>query len=162
MPNSHKILRPAVIAILLAGLVLMPCGRIAADEESPALQKYHKPLEESVNKALDFLAKQQTKEGCWPSPLNKNTAITSLSVMAFLAKGYTPGTGPYGEVINRGIDFILSTAKPNGMLVEGQTSQGPMYCHAISTLMLSEISGMVDAERQKKVDQVLPSAVKLL
>jgi hypothetical protein len=82
-------------------------------------------------------------------------------VLAFLAKGYTPGTGPHGEVINKGIDFVLKVQKPNGLLVEG-TSHGPMYDHTIATLMLSEVSGMVDGQRQKRLDKALGPALKLI
>jgi hypothetical protein len=91
-----------------------------------------------------------------------NTAITSLCVMAFLAKGYTPGVGPYGKVINRGIDFVISQQNQNGLLVGGRQARGPMYSHGISTLMLSEVSGMVDPPRQKKIDQALAKALKLI
>jgi hypothetical protein len=34
-----------------------------------------------------------------------------------------------------------------------------MYAHNISTLMLSEVSGMVDPERQRRIDEVLPKAL---
>ena len=37
-----------------------------------------------------------------------------------------------------------------------------MYSHNISTLLLSEVSGMVDPERQKKIDTVLPKALKVI
>ena len=37
-----------------------------------------------------------------------------------------------------------------------------MYSHAIATLFLTEVSGMVDPERQKKVDAVLPKALKII
>jgi hypothetical protein len=37
-----------------------------------------------------------------------------------------------------------------------------MYSHAIATLMLSEVSGMVDAARQKRIDKTLGPALKLI
>ena len=81
--------------------------------------------------------------------------------MAFLAKGHTPGAGPYGKVINQGIDFVLASRQRNDLLGPPSGS-GAMYNHCISTLMLSEVSGMVDEGRQKKVDRVLPGAMKLI
>ena len=87
--------------------------------------------------------------------------LTSLAVMAFLAKGYTPGTGPYGQHINRGIDFVLRCQRPNGLIV-GSRSHGPMYSHGISTLMLCQVSGMVDPARQEKIDKSLPAALKVI
>lgn len=147
----------ALICLLLVGAMGAP--RAAADEAIEALKKYDKPVDAAIDKALSWLAAQQHKEGYWPSGLGKDPAITSLAVMAFLAKGHTPGNGPYGERINRGIDFVLGCAKPNGMLVAGSAT---MYIHGISTLMLSEVSGMVDRERQDRIDKVLPHAVRLI
>ena len=141
--------------VALAVVAMLTPVPLRGDDD--ALAKYRKPVDEAVDKALAYLAKTQHAEGYWPSAYAKgNTAPTGLAVMAFLAKGYTPGCGPYGETINKGIDFVLASRQPNGAL----SPDGLMYAHAISTLMLSEASGMVDAERQKRIDAALSSAVK--
>jgi hypothetical protein len=76
--------------------------------------------------------------------------------MAFLAKGHTPGQGPYGDVINKGIDFVLSQQDANGVLESKFPSpNGPMYAHSIATLMLAEVTGMVDPARQQRIDVAL-------
>ena len=59
-------------------------------------------------------------------------------------------------MIRKGIDYVLSAQKVRGMIVGKNPGNGPMYSHGISTLMLSEVSGMVDAKRQKKLDATLP------
>jgi len=149
-------------AALCALLCLAAPARVAtADEASPALAKYKQKLDGSLNRALAFLAKSQQPDGAFKSGMPMNTGVTSLCVMAFLAKGYSPGTGPYGSTINRGIDFVVASQKPNGMLIGRTASHGPMYSHTIATLMLSEISGMVDPIRQKKVDKALGKALRL-
>ncbi len=153
------------IAALLAALLALGAPLLrpaAADEVSPALRKYQKPVDEAIDRALDYLAKEQARDGSWPSHMRRNTAIASLCVMAFLAKGYTPGTGPYGEVLEKGIDFVIDSQQHNGMLVGEKHSHGPMYSHTISTLMLSEITGMVDPERQRKLDVALGNALRLI
>jgi hypothetical protein len=149
---------------MLCLALLLAVGRppaVRADKAESSLEKYRKPVDEAIDKALAYLAKKQHKEGWWPSSMGKSTAVASLSVMAFLSKGYTPGTGPYGDHINRGIDFVLSQAKPNGLLCT-HSGHGAMYDHGISTLMVSEISGMVDPARQEKIDKALPAAIKLI
>ncbi len=159
-PLRSKITAGAVIvAMIFALAAIPPSGR--ADTAEDALDKYREPVDKAIDKALAFLAKNQNKEGVFRSGLGNNTAVTSLAVMAFLAKGYTPGTGPYGDVIDRGIDAVLSTQDAKGMLV-GQPTHGPMYSHCITTLMLSEVSGMVDPERQKRIDEALPKALKII
>jgi hypothetical protein len=152
------VLAAAILAVL-AGLTAAPAR---ADEATPALDQYKDKIDASLDRAVAYLAAHQEKDGSFKSDMPQNTAITSLCVMAFLAKGYTPGTGPYGDVINRGVDFVMSTQKPNGMLISNSASHGPMYCHTISTLMLSEVSGMLDAPRQAKLDDALAKSIKLL
>jgi hypothetical protein len=152
-----------VTAAVSAGPLARP---VMADTASKALEKYERPVDQAIERALAWLAKNQTKEdGSWTwqkGNTNNVTGITSLCIMAFLAKGHTPGVGPYGEALNKGIDFILSSQRPNGLLVYGETGNGAMYCHSISTLMLAEVSGMVDPPRQKKIDVVLPKALKAI
>jgi hypothetical protein len=146
-------------------LLLAPSDSLAqspASQPAGAPAKASKAVDESIDRALDFLAKNQTADGTFNGPLKVNTAITSLCVMSFLAKGHTPGHGPYGAVLNKGIDNVVASAQPDGLLLRASAANGPMYSHAISTLMLSEVSGMVDADRQKKLDKVLGPALKLI
>jgi prenyltransferase beta subunit len=162
-PSDRRCARAGLAAALCAVVAVgLASPRAAfADEASPVLVKYKADIEKSIDRALAFLAKSQLKDGSFQSGMRRNTAVTSLCVMAFLAKGYTPGTGPYGEVINRGVDFVIGCQKDNGMLVGHSQSHGPMYSHTIATLMLSEVSGMVDGERQKRLDEALGKALEL-
>jgi len=160
-------------AVMLFSLVAP--GR--ADTESPELAKYRPSVDLAVQRALAFIATQQRSDGCFDprgpnGPLPSN-ALSGLAGMAYLSVGHTPGQGPYGDVINRCIDFILSTpfdpivapyvpgGAKKGYLVR-MNPYGRMYSHAIATLFLSEVSGMVDPERQKKIDAVLPKALKII
>jgi hypothetical protein len=147
--------------LALAAAVILAPSVARADEVDPELEKYSKRIDVSLDKALKFLADQQLDDGSFPGEVKGSTAVTSLAVMAFLAKGYTPDTGPYGEAINKGIDFVLASQQANGMLVTA-AGHGPMYSHGISTLMLSEVSGMVSPQRQEKIDEVLPKALKVI
>lgn len=155
--------RRLCLGALAAVLLCCPGGAGRADLASKSLAKYDKRIDAAIDKALKYLVSRQLKNGSFHSTgMPGNTAVTSLSVMAFLAKGHTPGAGPYGKVINKGIDYILTTQMANGMLI-GKTgrSHGPMYAHCASTLMLSEVSGMVDPARQKRIDRVLGKALKV-
>jgi hypothetical protein len=148
-----------VRAALAAAVVGASLAGARADEADEALKKYAKPIDQAIDRALAYLAGKQHKDGYFLGGRSQ-AAVTSLSVMAFLAKGYTPGTGPYGDTINRGIDFVLGCQKPNGLFA-GLGDRG-MYSHGMATLMLSEASGMVDAKRQKRIDKALPVAVRLI
>jgi hypothetical protein len=142
------------IGLLCASLMFPQAGQGAAAAIEDV--KYQRAFDEAVDRGLDFLARSQDSSGA----IGGNTpAITSLAIMAFLARGYTPGLPPYGDVINRGIDCILSVPSTNGLLIGGG---GQMYSHNISTLMLSEVSGMVDPERQARIAVVLPRATRII
>ena len=150
-----------------------------ADKASTALAKFKKPVERSVDRALSYLAKHQIGiieadrakrvrkgstdlSGSFGVRMRGNTGISGLCIMAFLAAGHTPGHGPYGKVIDRGIDYLIRTQQPNGMLAGTSGSHGPMYAHCIATLTLAEVSGMVDEKRQKRLDVALPKALDVI
>ena len=163
----QRVQRRWLWGLVAAAVLAAPlAGTVRADTTSKALAKYEQPVDQAIELALAWLAKNQTKEdGSWTRVKGNQTnitAITSLCIMAFLAKGHTPGVGPYGEILNQGIDFILGSQQPNGLLVRGPVANGAIYCHSISTLMLSEVSGMVDPARQKKLDLVLPKALMVI
>jgi hypothetical protein len=156
-----------LVCLLLVGVSVVLHGQRTArsDEESEALLKYKEPIDTSIDKALDYLASQQAENGSFPGQYGQTTAVAALSGMAFLSKGYTPGLGPYGENINRCIDYVLSNeqvrdGKPSGYLLH--SPKGRMYAHCISTLFLSEVSGMIDPSRQERIDDVLPRALSLI
>ncbi|MFO7897900.1 MAG: prenyltransferase/squalene oxidase repeat-containing protein [Planctomycetota bacterium] len=147
---------PVLLACVLAGV---PPAR--ADTASPKLAKYDDAVDESVDRALAWLANHQEEDGHFPGGRGKTTAAVGLCGMAFLSKGHMPNAEPYGEVIDRCIDFILDRQRENGAFDKG-AGRGGMYAHCISTLFLSEASGMVDAGRQERIDKALPDALKLI
>lgn len=102
-------------------------------------------VDSAIRRALEHLRKSQRADGAWESGgFGPATSVTSLSVMAFLAAGHVPGEpGPYREAIERGIRYVLDHQRADGVIASN-VSNGPMYCHGISTLMLAEVVGMLD------------------
>jgi len=119
----------------------------------------HDRVDESIERGLAYLASVQNDKGFFPEDFGRSTGVVSLGGLAFLAKGYLPDRPPYGRIINRCIDYVLANETPDGMLAKADNR---MYSHTISTLFLCEVSGMVDPERQRQLDVVLPKAVKLI
>ena len=152
-------------ALALAALVLLTLAAPAAraDAESAVLAKYRGRVDRAVDRALEFLSRDQTqnpaRDGSFTGQHGKTNGVVALAGMAFLSKGYTPAAGPYSNTIRRCIDYVLSTPTQNGYL---GVRAGNMYGHAIATLFLSEVSGMVGPARQKKIDVVLPKALKVI
>lgn len=138
----------AIVALLIAPLAV-------AEAVPPR-------VEAAIDKALEFLARTQNPNGTWPQAGGgSTTAAPSLAVMAFLARGHTPGQGPYGELLNKSIDYVLASQTEQGLLSRAQNN-AMMYEHGISSVMLSEVYGMVDDERRLRIEQALRKSVKLI
>ena len=165
------------LSVLSLVVVLLISASARADVNTPGpLESYKGKVDDSINRGLAFLAQQQYDAaksrphnaplvGNLSDGLVGNTGITSLSIMAFLAKGHTPGQGPYGPTIDRGIDYILDQQDERGLLdskFPGGKSNGVMYAHCISTLMLAEVTGMVDPARQRRIDVALAKALTVI
>ncbi len=151
------------IAAGVASALLLCAAAVRADEESPKLTKYQAKVDSSVKRALEFLAGTRLKnlktDGSFDGAYGKTNAVAGLVGMAFLSKGYTPRTGPYSDVIRGCVDYVLSTPAEKGYLgVRG----GRMYGQGIATLFLSEVSGMVSPTRQKKIDAMMPKALRVI
>jgi hypothetical protein len=117
-------------------------------------------IDRSVARGLEYLSATQRANGTYDRGYGDTAAITALAGMAFLSKGYLPGEGQYGENINRSLDYVLSCADSTGYF--GNKGNGKMYSHCIATLFLSEVSGMVDFNRQRKIDVALAKAAKII
>ena len=152
MRGMQNALRLLSVAALLLAAALAPAQGVYSDEE----------IDESVEAGLAYLAAIQRADGSYPDKYGETGAISALAGMAFLAKGYTPGGEKYGDTINRCIDFVISVYDPPSKYFGKRLEGSGMYVHSICTLFLSEISGMVDPERQAKFDEILPDAVRLL
>ncbi len=88
--------------------------------------------------------------------------------MAFLSRGYQPGAGPYGEQLNRAIDYVISCQQVDGLLCKDvpgptfqsrQASQTATYNHGIAGLMLGEVYGQVTGQRARNVKQTIERAL---
>lgn len=111
--------------------------------------------EQAIAAALKYLADTQLPSGAWNSSYGPNVGVSSLCMLAFLATGNVPQQGKYAEVLDRGLNWILSNAQTSGLICyEEGASHGPMYEHALATLLLSELYGM--SERPE-----IPAAIQL-
>src|SRR5271168_3803597 len=69
----------------------------------------------SVQKGLDYLAKQQQKDGHWEA-FGSQYPMTMTAGMALLMEGSTMREGKYKDNIRRAADYLMSKSRPNGML----------------------------------------------
>ncbi|MEI8372744.1 MAG: squalene--hopene cyclase [Planctomycetota bacterium] len=109
--------------------------------------------EKAIQLGLDWLAKNQGPEGNWGS---NHLGLVSLGVLAFLSDGHTPGHGKYGPAMQKSLNFVLTKAKPSGLL---NISDQDMYNHGLSTFVLGQAYGMTD---DKRIGPTLDRALKVI
>jgi hypothetical protein len=112
-------------------------------------------VEEMTRDALDFLQKTQSEQGIWSgNHFGSEPGVVGLCVLAMLACGEDPVSGPYSLSIKRGLNFILESANTqNGYI--GLS----MYNHGFATLALAEAYGAVPDDR---IGPALEKAVALI
>jgi hypothetical protein len=170
------------LACLLAFLLVFPAGSIRAADNPrfPSVtpskdlagaltpEKWQR-VENSVDRALAWLASQQAEDGSFPTLSTAQPAVTSFCVLAFLSRGHQPGPGPYGRQLQRAIDYVLSCQKDDGLLCLDtpgpnwqfeKASHTASYNHAIAGLMLGEVYGQVSGNRAKAVRAALEKALQ--
>lgn len=153
-------MKPIWLAALCAACTVFP-----ALADDPSFDERREQIDAAVERGLRFLADRQKPDGSFDGQHGNTTALPALAGMAFLSKGYLPDQPPFGDAINRSVDYVLDHVERNNKSREGyfgQIGDGKMYAHSISTLFLSEVSGMVDAKRQARIDEILPLATKLI
>ena len=108
-------------------------------------------IDAAVERALEWLAKQQFKDGSFAADMRGQPGVTALCTMAFMAHGHLPGEGKYGEQLENALNYIASCQKSNGLIaliapngpvlernVPHQVGWRASYNHAIGSLALSE------------------------
>jgi len=150
--------------VLAAALLILAIAPIASAAEvaDPVFAEWKEKVDPAVERALEYLARVQRDDGSFPESYGDSTGIPALAGMAILSKGHLPTEGPYVVTLNKCVDFVLANQDDKGLFEKGNAGSGPMYAHNISTLFLSEVSGMVDPARQEKIGKALPPALKLI
>jgi hypothetical protein len=157
--------RTFILVLILLAMAALP---VHSDENVPT-SEYDPTVEKAVERGLEWLASKQQDSGAWLCKvgykLNSNyigkeaehVGTTALAGMAFLASGHTPGRGKYGLVVEKALNFILDSVRPEDGYITRNGSR--MYSHAFATLFLAEIYGM---NRQDTVKEKLRQAVNVL
>jgi hypothetical protein len=139
--------------MILVLLLLLPAV-------APAQTTKPDRVDDAVSSALAFLQKTQDANGAWATQGSASPAATGLAVLAFLSAGHVPGEGRYGGTVDKGVRWVLTRQQASGLFTcpPGQD----MYHLGICTLMLAEVTGMMDAAQAPRVKSALEKAVAYL
>ena len=156
---------PRLAIGLLLGTGILTAQSNALSDALP--QRQWDVIEKRVDLALDWLSRKQKPDGSYHSGhVNGQPAVTSFAIMAYLSRGHLPGKGPYGEQLNRALDFVLTCQQPEGVLNKQPIIYGEAprdrekpqkvahtatYNHSITLLMLAEVYGLLSDDRSPQV-----------
>ncbi len=113
--------------------------------------------EAAVKAALRWLAANQSPDGHWDASrfgagretktldhdrhgagAQADTAMTGLTLLAFMGAGHTHQAGSYQPSVQRGLDYLISVQAVDGNLAGQAEVYAFMYSHGIATMALSE------------------------
>ncbi len=149
-----------VVPALLSSLALLIVSATPSrGEEIP------KEYRASVTKGLEWLAKQQSRDGHWEAPGGAYPiTMTAISGMALLMEGSNIREGKYKDNIRHAADWLMAHASPNGMIgnpnIPGEAGRYT-YGHGFALMFLSCVYGEEeDGDRRKKLEDILTRAAK--
>jgi len=135
-------------------------GEPKSAQNQPLADEMTDETDRAVARGLAWLAGQINADGSFgTSRYGRHVGISSLACLAFMADGHLPGRGEYGELVARGLEFVLAHTDDTGMIA-AETSHGPMYGHGFATLFLGEVYGMNPAD--DRVREALVKAVRVI
>jgi hypothetical protein len=68
-----------------------------------------------------------------------------MGALAFMSAGHAPGPGKYGRELDKALEFVVSRAKPSGLLNISH-EQRDMYNHGLATFVLGQAHGMTTSK----------------
>ena len=129
---------------------------------TPSLARDRNPqVERSVGLALDYLAREQRRQGYWEANGGQyRVAMTALAGTAMLAEGSTTTAGKYASNVRLAVDYLLNVAQPSG-LIGYRDDYRYTYGHGFSMIFLSQVFGEEeDPIRREAIRKVLTNAVE--
>jgi hypothetical protein len=153
MSAFSPLLRCGLVLFAAAALVCgRPCHAAAAADPAGDDWEITAESEAAIDRGLRWLAANQGPEGNWGS---NDLGLVAVGGLAFLSAGHMPGIGEHGEACNRALDYVVTNAKPSGLLniADGKRD---MYNHGLATFVLGQAYGMTaDARVGKALDRAL-------
>ena len=150
--------RHAMQSLLAAG------GGLALGTWNPAAVLAAKRVpewERAIDNGLKWVARTQSRLGHWSANNNYPVAMTALAGTALIASGSTTTQGPYAKNIRRSVDYLLTKARPNGLIGDPLVDSRYTYGHGFSMLFLSQVLGEEeDVERREELIEVLLKATE--
>ncbi len=122
-----------MIACILGCLLLGTFSPIA-EAQVPG-EKLAAALEESINRAIEFLKRSQQADGSWPDPVNMPCGMTSLCTLALLSAGVPPDD----PAVAKALRYLLDHSADDINKTYPVALQTMVYCRADPSRYLPQI-----------------------
>lgn len=126
--------------------------------------------QEAVELGLEWLKRQQRKDGCWSmmGPYDKGgfdenkIAATAMAVIAFLGNGDTHKTGKYQQEVDKGLGYLVAQQGRDGYFCKSVRRQHDRaYAQAQATIALCEAYAMTkDSWLRRRCEAAIDYAFK--
>jgi Prenyltransferase and squalene oxidase repeat len=141
--------------------------RAIAQDGNQAAGMINANTQTAIERSLAWLAAQQHADGSFGTgAYTGNVAVTSVAGLAFMAGGYQPGRGRFGENVTRAVRYIVNSEdrnRPGFINNQRAALHGPMYGHGFATLFLAEVYGMVnDPDLRSRLRGLLGRAIMVI
>ena len=160
--SSRSLLSNNVRKFCLAALLAVSLGCSAVFAQNPEGTTVDAQTRTNINGALKYLASKQHLNGSWSAKEGDTghpVAMTGYTLLAFMAAGNLPDQGQYARNVAAGMQFLVDSVQPDGLLFGVQQGQY-MYSHGIATIALAELYGeahsaALQGKLQKMIDVIL-------
>jgi hypothetical protein len=90
----------------------------------------------------DLNLTEERKKTRRESGIQADSGVTALSLLAFLAAGYTNEEGQYADNVDRAIRWMIKQQREDGYLGGNASYFAANYCHGMATYAMAEALGM--------------------
>jgi hypothetical protein len=115
----------------------------------------------TIRRALDFMAKQQQKDGSFTARGGQHrAAMTGLAGLAFLSAGHVPGRGKHAKVVEKAARFLIKLQDREGCYADAGGRS--MHGHGYALHFMAEVYGMTNEPTlAKKLRRSVQKGVRL-
>ena len=157
-------MKTKLLTFLPAGCLLALTAWLVNGQTPAKTDALPEKYRDTVDKGLEFLVKQQHKDGHWEGDGGKHpAAVTALAGIALLMEGSTLEKGKYSANLRKAVDWLMdkSLAGRDGLIFSEHPSETDRYMHGhgLATQFLAwAIGNETKDARQKKLHEVISRA----
>src|SRR5262249_32175158 len=105
-------MKSKLLLILLTGCIVGVAAWVVRGPGPAQADEVPEKYRDTVDKGLEYLAKNQAKDGHWEGHDGKHpVAMTALAGIAFLMEGSTLKNGKYSANLRKAADWLMAQSK---------------------------------------------------